>query len=42
MDNIENFKKEKKSSLDLLNKNIESAQKQIEMLESTYKQYSSM
>jgi hypothetical protein len=42
LDSIENFKKERKQTLDLLSKNIISAQKQIDTLNASYKEYSSM
>lgn len=42
IDSINNFEKEKKSSLELLQRQISQAQKQVETLKSTYKQYSSV
>lgn len=39
INNIENFKKNKKAELDLLKKQIELAEKNIETLEKTYKNY---
>lgn len=42
IDSINNFEKEKKSSLELLERQISQAEKQVETLKSTYKQYSSV